>query len=401
LAVLQDLSTLPVHALGEAVPLGPWTITLIEVVAGAEAQSLLTETNGNNPEPDAGLAWVAARIGAQNGSDTSRAIQMSDFAMTGTDGVFRRTGPIVPPTPMLQYLVGPGEAVEGWVVAQVDAPDSAVLWFDAARLGGSWADGLFALAAGATLPDPGDLEATDTDAGSDPASPVALGDTVQVDGWEITVDQVLYGLDAWDTYYEGTKYLGEGNAWITGGAAIHATVRNLNPFPAFFSSIAFEVADWSGEPWDEMPTLTVVDDVSREYLPGASGEGWAGFAGLAWTEYNLLRVAPFKLNGAARYYTFGEAPPAGAAETTDAPTTPVADLEVVVGDVVETTEDQVNLRAEPSTAGSPVAELALGTELEVTGDPVTADGYTWLPVTVVESGDAGFVVIDFVAKTSA
>jgi hypothetical protein len=135
----------------------------------------------------------------------------------------------------------------------------------------------------------------------------------------------------------------------------------------------------------------VVDDVSREYLPGASGEGWAGFAGLAWTEYNLLRVAPFKLNGAARYYTFGEAPPAGAADTTDDPTTPVADLEVVVGDVVETTEDQVNLRAEPSTAG----------ELEVTGDPVTADGYTWLPVTVVESGDAGFVVIDFVAKTSA
>ncbi len=397
LAALQELSTLTVHPLGEAVALGPWTITVAEVRSGADAQAQLTETNGNNPEAGSGLAWVTARISVQNIGSTRRAIQMSDFAMTGTDGVFRRTGPIVPPSPMLTYLVEPGETVEGWIAAEVDAPESAVLWFDASQLGGSWADGLFELAAGAILPPVDKLDAADTDAGSDPGSPVAIGDTVQVGGWEITVDQVLYGLDMWDTLYIGTKYLEQSSTWITGGAAIHAVVRNLNPFPAFFSSIAFEVADWSGEPWDQMPTLTVNDDVSREYLPGASGEGWAAFGGLSWTEYNLLRVAPFKVGGQTRYYTFSDAPPAGSTTSEQTDPTPAAELDVAVGDTVETTEDLVNLRAEPSTSGSPVKELTQGTQLEVTGEPVTADGYTWLPVTVIESGETGYVVTNFVA----
>ena len=403
MAALQDLSTLPIHPLGEAVTLGPWAITVAEVRSGADAQAQLTETNSNNPEAGAGLAWITARISVQNTGSTSRAIQMSDFAMTGTDGVFRRTGPIVPPSPMLAYLVEPGETVEGWIAAEVDAPESAVLWFDASQLGGSWADGLFELAAGATLPLADGLDAADTDAGSDPGSPVALGDTVQVGGWEVTVDQVLYGLDAWDTYYIGTQYLQQSNEWIPGSAAVHAIVRNLNPFPAFFSSIAFEVADWSGEPWDQTPTLTVADDVSREYLPGASGEGWAAFGGLGWTEYNLLRVAPFKVGGQVRYYTFGDAPPAGASSSetsTEAETTPAPEVDVAVGDTVETTEDLVNLRSEPSTSGSPVKELPLGTQLEVTGDPVTADGYTWLPVTVADSGETGFVVTNFVTAVA-
>jgi hypothetical protein len=394
---LQDLTNLTIHPLNEAVALGPWAITLLEVVSGADAQTLLSQTNGANPEPAAGLAWVCARVGVQNTGELSRAIQMSDFAMTGTDGVFRRTGPIVPPTPMLQYVVGPGESVDGWVVAPVDNPASAVLWFDASQLGGTWADGLFALADGATLPPIQLLDAADTDVGSDIGAPAGFGETIQVGGWEITVDEVLYGLDMWDQLYIGTQYLNETSSWLTGGAAIHAVVRNLNPFPAFFSSIAFEVAGWDGEAWDQMPTLTVADDVSREYLPGASGEGWAGFGGLSWTEYQLLRVAPFKVGGQARFYTFGEAPPAGSASTTtedDAPAVPA--LELAVGDTVETTEDQVNLRGEPTTSGTPVAELSLGTRLEVTGESVTADGYTWWPVTVVETGETGFVVGDFI-----
>lgn len=400
LAAQQDLSTLTVHPLGEAATLGPWTITVAEVRSGADAQAHLSEANSNNPEAGPGLAWVTARITAQNGGATSRAIQMSDFAMTGTDGIFRRTGPIVPPSPMMTYLVGPGETVEGWIAAEVDAPESAVLWFDASQLGGSWADGLFELAAGATLALTDGLDAADTNAGNDPAAPAAFGETVQVGGWEITVDQVLYGLDMWDELYIGTKYLEESSSWITGGAAVHAVVRNLNPFPAFFSSIAFEVADWSGEPWDQMPTLTVADDVSREYLPGASGEGWAAFADPGWAEYNLLRVAPFKVGGQARYYTFGEAPPAGSSSSdADTATTPVADLVVATGDTVKTIEDLVNLRSEPSTSGTPVKQLPRGTVLEVTGDPVPADGFTWLPVSVVESGETGYVAIDFVAAT--
>jgi hypothetical protein len=148
-----------------------------------------------------------------------------------------------------------------------------------------------------------------------------------------------------------------------------------------------------------------MNDVSREYMPGATGEGWASFAGLTWTEYNILRISPVKVGGEARYITFGGDPPASTgeseAEPEDATATEEAEtssepLSVVEGDIVETTEDLVNLREEPSTSGEPLRELERGTQLEVAGEQVEADGYTWLPVIVVDSGEFGYVVIDFV-----
>ena len=54
----------------------------------------------------------------------------------------------------------------------------------------------------------------------------------------------------------------------------------------------------------------------------------------------------------------------------------------------------VNLRDSPSTSGELIATLEEGTELTITGESVTADGYTWWPV----EGDGleGYVVEDFI-----
>jgi hypothetical protein len=391
--------------LNETADLGIWAITVLEVVSGSDAFAILAETNSNNPEPEDGLSYVCVRISAQNTGTIRRVIQMSDFAATGSDGILRRTGPIAIPDPLLGATVEPGASTEGWIAVMVDDPAAAILWFDSPQAGGNWSDGLFALGEGATVPDAGSLDSASTEVGSEPGGPASFGETVTVGGWEITVDEVLYGLDAWDLFDFRTQALGEGNEWITAGASIHAIVRNLNPFPAFFSSIAFEVSDWDGEPWDQMPTLTVVNDVSREYMPGATGEGWASFAGLTWTEYNLLRVSPVKVGGEARYITFGGDPPASTGESETEPEDETATeeaetssepLSVVEGNIVETTEDLVNLREEPSTSGEPLRELERGTQLEVAGEQVEADGYTWLPVIVVDSGEFGYVVIDFV-----
>jgi hypothetical protein len=384
-----------------------------EVVAGDEAFAILTDTNAANAElgaPAEGESYVLARISATNTSSVRQVVQMSDFAATGTDGILRRTGPIAIPDPMLGAMVEPGATTEGWIAPIVNDPASAILWFDSPRLSGVWSDALFALAEGAT-PAIAALDPADTDVGSEPSSPASIGDTVTVGGWEITIDEVLYGADMFDAIFDfRTRALGSNNDWITAGAAVRATVRNLNPFPAFFSSIAFEVADWTGEPWDQMPTFTVADDVSREYMPGGSGSGWAAFAGLAWTEYNLVKVAPFKIGGEARYVTFGDAPPAGASTSSDEESTTdestaeddasnnaSPEFTAVDGDVVVTSEDLVNLRDAPSTTGNPLQELPAGTELEVSGEPEEADGYTWYPVIVLSTGEFGYVVADFLA----
>lgn len=58
------------------------------------------------------------------------------------------------------------------------------------------------------------------------------------------------------------------------------------------------------------------------------------------------------------------------------------------------TEGGVNVRSEPSTSGTPVTSASSGDVVDITGDTVEADGYTWYPVRLVD-GTEGFIVADF------
>lgn len=79
--------------------------------------------------------------------------------------------------------------------------------------------------------------------------------------------------------------------------------------------------------------------------------------------------------------------------TSDA--TPAVAADFAVGSTVVTNDENVRLRPEASVEGEAIDALALGTELTVTGAPVEAEEYTWLPVQTAD-GTEGFVVIDFV-----
>lgn len=387
-----------IYAIGETATLGPWEISIVEVVSGEEAASLLIETNAENPPAPEGQSYACARVSARNAGEGARSIQMVDFAATGSDGILRRTQAVVMPDPMLQAVVEPGATTEGWVAITVDDPAVATLWFDAPMLGGSWSDGVFALADGATLPTFEPADASDTDVGAEPSAPAGIGETVTVGGWEVTIDEVIFGQAIFDIADFRYKALGTGDGWVQRGIGLYATVRNLNPFPAFFSDIAFEIADFSGEAWDHTLTMTAPEpEVSQEYLPGATGQGWATFGPEDYAEAQLIKVQPFKIGGAVRYILFdGNSPQAAGGASEDEVETPAEPLELAVGDVIETTEDQVNLRGEPTSSADIIAELALGVQLEVTGEPVEADGYTWYPVIVLETSQAGYVAQDFI-----
>ncbi|HET8586563.1 MAG TPA: SH3 domain-containing protein, partial [Candidatus Limnocylindria bacterium] len=72
-------------------------------------------------------------------------------------------------------------------------------------------------------------------------------------------------------------------------------------------------------------------------------------------------------------------------------------LNVQTGATVTVTDDGVNMRDQPATSGKVVATLPKGEQLEITGDPQTADGYRWYPVKDVKTGKTGYVVQDFLA----
>lgn len=389
---LQETQT--ARPIGDPVPAGPWLMTVTEAVAGEEAASLVAQANAENAAALDGLSYVAARVSVQNTTDRPLSITQADFAASGSDGILRRSPGIVVPDPPLHALVAPGESTEGWVVSLVSDPAAALLWYDSTTLASAWGDVVFALAEGASIPAMEGTDAADTDTGSDPARPAAIGATVRTGGWEVTVQEVIYGQDVFDRADFRLQALSSGYEGIGRFVGINVAVRNVSAVPAYFSTSALEIADTSGEPWDHTMTLTPPNpDVSREYLPGASGEGWAAFEPLGFATTDLIRILPYRVGGSPRYVAFtgGDAAPASdPAASTPAP------VEIPTGSIVVTTEDLLNLRTEPSASAEIIAELPINTGLTVTGEPIEADGYTWYPVTVADSGETGFVVADYI-----
>ena len=82
--------------------------------------------------------------------------------------------------------------------------------------------------------------------------------------------------------------------------------------------------------------------------------------------------------------------PAAADAANECANMPVYDA----GTVVVTT-DEVNLREGPTTESSALAVLPAGTQLQVTGEFAEAGQCDWWPVTVVETGQAGFIIEQF------
>lgn len=68
------------------------------------------------------------------------------------------------------------------------------------------------------------------------------------------------------------------------------------------------------------------------------------------------------------------------------------------GDSAVITEEEVNMRSEPSTAGGDetiVAELNTDTVVEIQSGPTEADGFNWWEIVVEETGESGWIAEDF------
>ncbi|MEJ7837465.1 MAG: sortase [Thermomicrobiales bacterium] len=65
-----------------------------------------------------------------------------------------------------------------------------------------------------------------------------------------------------------------------------------------------------------------------------------------------------------------------------------------VGSTATITNDIVNIRAEPTTAGSIVVTVNTGDVVTITGESQSADGYVWWPVETAD-GSIGWVAEDF------
>lgn len=375
-----------IYAAGEAVTSGPWEMTLQRAELGNDALATMTSANPANGDAPLDLQWTIAWLNVTNVSDRPMVINVSDFSACGAEGVLYQAPLTDGPDPLLQGTVEPGASLEGAVPIWVGDLSNVILRFSSPMLGGDWADAWFAMTDGATIPT-FEPAADASELGIDPTSPAAFGETVRTGDFDITIMRYVTGQELFDISPGGTRALGAED--IANWHGFLLNIRNVASKPRFLSFVALRIADETGEPWDHLLSLSApAPDAARELLPGASHEGWASIWTQAWAELNLIRVQNNEIEGDARYFSFGASTPVEVE-------VPEAVLDLQPGDVVSITMTPLNLRAEPSLTGEIVTELDGTSTLTITGASVDADDYTWYPVEVDATGEAGFVASNY------
>jgi hypothetical protein len=399
----QDLSE--PSAVGEAVAAGPWSMTVQQVLLGDEAGA--DERNG--PAPD-GYQYVAAEIAVMNQASQPFVIDAVDFAIADSTGYLRRAAGIFPTDPALEGMVAPGESLTGWILGIAAAGDELLLIYDSATISGDWADHAFALTDGASLEPSQERAAELNRDGRTPDSAVGLDTLISTPDWTVRLVDIVSGPAVYDISPDGTRRLADSyrangydlclDNWIAFN--IEVTNNGGDGQTRYLSPTALQLAYQDGSPVEDVRTLSPpAPDVSGAYLAGATRTGWvsvelpnfceAEAANLIY-DGTLLRFQPSVSTDDVRYLTWGEG--GGSASAPDAePFDP--DTVVPAGTIAVTTDAGVRMRQEPSTEGEIVVELNVNVEVEITGEPQEGDGYVWYPVRVVDSGDEGWIVQDF------
>lgn len=346
------------YSLGDMGKAGPWQIVLDKVAIGDEADDQVLDWNSANPVASDGLQYLVATMSVTNTGTTARVVTLADFAVTGDDGNIRRPPTLAVGDQPLQATIQPGDTVTGTIPFLVDVPDRAVVWFESTLFGGNWADATFATNDASVLPIFDIPTIASLEAGVSADQPAAFGITVISGDWEVMLDEWKQGEDVLAiSGSELQKLASTDPDDIPNWYAVRGRIHNRSTYPASFSPTALGIADVDGAPWDHILALyPPVPDVSAYLLPGATHEGWAAFRrvdyGEGYSDVHRLRIQPNPLVDQPRYIV----PPEAVGETGPAATASSESNEgLLVGDTVVTSENDVNLRSEPSTDGDNVA----------------------------------------------
>jgi hypothetical protein len=300
--------------LGEPAQAGPVELRIHEVLVGPDAVAAILAASPSNLEPRDGTTYVAVNLAARNVGANPFWLDNDDFALTGNSGLVHRFLGSQPPEPALNLSLGPGEATEGWVAFGVPADESSLLLiFDSLELGGSWADRVLALQAGASIPDQPERIAAPNTSGNTAAAPLGFGGAAVTEQWSVELLDVVSDAAAFDLvdYRSGALGIGDaigedGSVWI----ALRFRIQNVQSGgeQAYFPANAFALADEAGNPLLDVVTLTPpYPDAAGGYYPGAAREGWVMFDVPAGYTAALVRFQPFAHTAPAldpRYFTF-------------------------------------------------------------------------------------------------
>lgn len=302
-------------ALGQPVMAGPVELQVQEVLIGPDAVAAILAASPHNVAPLEGATYVAVNLSVRNEGSTSLSLSNDDFALTGDSGLVRRFLGAMPPAPVLEATLAPGESAAGWVAFGASGEErSLLLIFDSIALGGVWADRVLAIQDGASIPDLPQRAAAGNEAGIDPAARLGMGEAAVTDQWSIALINVVSGAAAFDMVDYRSGALGVGDAagedlsvWI----ALQFRVQNAQSggTAAHFPANAFVLVDETGAPLLDIATLTPPrPDAAGDYYPGATRDGWVMFDVPVEYAASAVRFLPYAHTAETldpRFFSYG------------------------------------------------------------------------------------------------
>lgn len=116
-------------------------ITVVKVLRGAEAESMVKAASASNPPPKAGFEYVSVRVRFELSARVPEAhdqyaLDPSQFTSISSDGSEYPAPDLgARPSPAIHAIVKSGDSVEGWVVLQVPRSDRTPLMLFVPDLG--------------------------------------------------------------------------------------------------------------------------------------------------------------------------------------------------------------------------------------------------------------------------
>jgi hypothetical protein len=283
-----------------------WEVTVLDVIRGAGAWSRIQSANQFNEPPPEGMEYVLMYVQVRNVStvDRSRRLIESAFNPTGSANVLHKLPIVVSPRPAFNACLYPGGRAEGWVSMQVHSGETDLMArfdppfesFDEEQIR------FLALEEGASLHVPAELaDVPPNDLGTARSDPAPLGETVITEDWEITVQEVVRGDQAWTMAQEANQFNDppqEGMEYVAVRLHVRsiATADKTDDVTAFsFNTLGDQNVQY------DVPSAVEPEPVLNASLyPGGQYEGWALYQA-ARGETNLLLVFDAGFSGAERY----------------------------------------------------------------------------------------------------
>jgi hypothetical protein len=206
----QGLSHSNPFPFGEQYATLNWDLQVLEVIRGDQAWQMIQQANQFNDPPQEGMEYILIKMKATSTAEDSEEHSISDrdFNLTGSRLIQYSPASVVEPDPALDAILFAGGETEGWIGFSVGKnEDNLILVFDELANFDENRFRFFALEENASLSIPEELKAIQpTSLGTDRSSPVPLGETVVTEDWEVTVKDVIRGIEAWEMIQEANQF---------------------------------------------------------------------------------------------------------------------------------------------------------------------------------------------------